>query len=232
MTIRIPIGLCLWFATTASATASQIMNVDDGKTYSINVSAHELTRIAIEHGRIDKVRGLSNHWIVQPDKENGELYITPKEGGTTAFSFFVKDSYGNTYTFVALPRDIPSETVLLQPTRRVPKVIQSDRIDQPYIVLIKGFMRDMARVNDDNYLVMSFNKEIPLWKEVKVTLRKEYEQNDLMGDVYVLQNISDKPLVMDESEFSGFGEKVEAIAVEKGTLEVNETTLLYVVRQK
>lgn len=224
------LSLVLGFLTQGGALAAQHLQVDDGRSYSIKVSANELTRISVERGRLEKAWALNTNWDVKPDKDAGEIYIRPKDGQKKAFSFFVRDNYGNTYTLVAMPYDIPSETIVLEPTRRVSKVKSSELQNQSYVQQIKGLIKDMANGVEDNYLVTVRGDAIPLWKETKITLSRQYEVNDLIGEIYRIENASGKPLVLDEQEFVGFGDRVKAVSLEANVLQANEATRLYVVR--
>lgn len=226
---KLLVGLWLVFASVLGLAAQNIA-VDDGKTYSVKVSANELTRITVEKGRLEKAWSLNTNWDIKADKEGGEIFIRPKDGMSKAFSFFIKDNYGNTYTLVAMPYDIPSETIVLQPNKRVSKTPRAVDQGQPHVVQLKSLIRDMANDAEENYMVTDRNEIVPLWQEARITLIKQYELNDLMGEVYSLQNVSGKEMVLSEREFAGFGEKVKAVSIESLVLQDKEGTRLYVVR--
>ena len=110
--------LLLTMALLALATevpAVQLIEVVSGQTATVKVSAKELTRIAMADGaRIERVWGMDEHMQVQPDADAGQVFLRPALGSAKAFSFFVRDDAGETYTLLALPVDMPSDTVLLR----------------------------------------------------------------------------------------------------------------------
>lgn len=212
--------------------AAQKITVDDGGSYIIKVSANELSRLAVEKGRIEKVWAVNNAWDVKSDKASGEIFVRPREGARKAFSFFVRDSFGNTYTLVATPQDIPSETIMLKPLKRRDLAIRKgDLNDQPYIQQIKVIIKDMAAKNYDPYVCDEVGEEVPLWNETRIVLTNSCDGSNLEADIYTITNVSGKELVLNEKEFSHFGENVQAVSVERLVLQANEGTMLYVVRE-
>lgn len=223
----------LWFSlASALAGAAQKVAVEDGGSYVIKVSANELSRLAVEKGRIEKVWSVNTAWDVKADKESGELFVRPRDGIRKAFSFFVKDSYGNTYTLIATPYDIPSETVMLQPKRKAGLAVakREAQAEQPYVQQLKVLIKDMVTGNFEPYLCEEVNQDVPLWKETKITLAHQCESFNLEADVYRIANVSGKELVMSEREFAGFGADVQAVALERLVLQPDEWTTLYIVR--
>lgn len=222
----------LLFLVASLGFAAQKVGVEDGGSYVIKVSANELSRLTVERGRIEKVWSVNTAWDVKADKESGELFVRPRDGARKAFSFFVKDSFGNTYTLIATPYDIPSETVMLQPKRRAGAALaKRDALaEQPYLQQLKTIIKDMVAGHFEPYLCEEVNQEVPLWKETKITLAHQCESFNLEADVYRIANVSGKELVMSEREFAGFGVDVQAVALDRLVLQPEEWTTLYIVR--
>lgn len=217
------------------AFAAQEFSVKDGDTVNIKISSTELTRVSIYgEGRIEKVWGAAGILDIQPDKEKGEIFIRPNQVAAPALSFFVRDDMGSTYTLVAIQHDIPSETVILKPKgSRVAKQFQDNYRSTPFIKTVKDLMRSMALGQDQDGYSIEFgeSKEIPLWRETKIQLETTYTGYELLGEVYSVRNISDKDIVFSEKEFLDFGDRVYAVALERLSIGIDETTLLYVVRK-
>lgn len=215
-----------------SAQAAQRVQVEDGGSYQVKISSTELSRIVVKGGRIDKVWAVNTVWDTKPDKDSGELYIRPKGDNKQPFSFFVRDSWGNTYTLIAISIDVPSESIVLEPkTRQIQATAQqAPNTNQSYVSQIKTLMRDMVDSNQDAYLVEELHDKVPLWKETEIQLDSRYTGVSLLGERYVVTNITDKPMTLDEREFANFGEKVRAVALKVNTLGPHESTMLFVVR--
>lgn len=229
-----PLVVSLALATVNKAYAAQEFRVKDGDTVTVKISSRELTRITVNgEGRLDKVWGATGVLEINPDKEKGEIFVRPLRSAPTSFSFFVRDDSGATYTIVANQHDIPSETVLLKPAAPRKSIGRgSEYRSTPYIERVKRLMKGMALGEDiPGYTFDDAEKKVPLWAETNITLRRVYTGYDLLGEIYTLENISDKEMVFHEREFLDFGDKVQAVALEQLSLAKGETTFIYVVRQ-
>ena len=74
-----------------------------------------------------------------------------------------------------------------------------------------------------------------LWPETKFALLRRYEGRGLVGEKYLLQNISAAVMVLAEQEFdrpeSKAGGQVLGVAVEHHQLRPGESTSVYVIRR-
>jgi len=217
------------------AHALQLVEVVDGQTVTIKVSIRDLTRIAMaDGGRITRVWGLEDHMQVEPDREGGQVFLRPVPGMTArAFSFFIRDDQGATHTLLAVPVDMPSDTVLLRPKNRAAAARASghDAHSIPYIERIKRLVRDMARgAVPDGYLPAAEGREIPLWAEARVVLVTRFD-GDFTGEVYRLTNVSDEEMRLDEREFAALAADIKAVAIVEHTLAPQQSTRIYLVRE-
>lgn len=222
------------FFSAGLALAQQSFKVKDGDTVAVDISARELTRIAVaKEGRLDSVFGAAGTIEVQPDIERGEVFIRPLPNAPAVLSFFARDDTGGTYTIVATQRNIPSQTIMLDPARRQLHMqgAQRDR-SVPIVDRVKLLMKGMANNEDlEGYYREDVDQVVPLWHETKIRLQHYYETLDLFGEVYSLENVSPNAMTFHESEFMDFGDKVLAVALESLALEPGERTRLYVVRR-
>jgi len=232
--LAVALLLLLYTAYFNAAWAAQTFRVKDGDTVTVDVSARELTRIAVfRGGRLDKVYGAAGLLEVQPDMERGEVYIRPLPGAPAVFSFFARDESGGTYTIVATQRDIPSETVILEPAelRKLMLSSESDR-SIPLVDRVKDLMKGMANNEEiEGYYRQSVDQIVPLWHETTIRLETYYETIDLFGEIYSIENVSPQVMSFHESEFMEFGDKVLAVALDTLALEPGKSTRLYVVRR-
>lgn len=232
MRIRLLLTVLL-LSRVLEAHALQLIDVVDGQTVTIKVSMNDLTRIAMaDGGRIQRVWGLDDRMQVQPDPDGGQVFLRPAiDVGTRAFSFFIRDDHGATHTVLAVPVDMPSDTVLLRPKNRDPDVTRHDARSLPYIDRIKHLVRDMARnAVPDGYLPATEEREIPLWAEAKVMLVMRY-RGDFTGEVYRVTNVSDDAMRLDERELSRLATDIKAVAIMEHELASQQSTSIYLVRE-
>ena len=216
------------------ATAAQEFKVKDGDTITVKISSRELTRITISgEGRLEKVWGSAGILEIQPDKDKGEIFVRPTNVAPAALSFFVRDDMGSTYTVVAQQHDIPSETIVIKPsTQRKSKSRSSKYRSTPFVETVKRLMKSMALGDSlDGYSYDDVESEVELWAETEITLRRIYSGYELLGEVYTIKNISDEEMNFHEREFLDFGDRVQAAALERLSLNKGESTFLYVVRK-
>ncbi len=212
---------------------AQTFTVKDGDTISIKISSREVTRITIEgDAKLTGIRSSNNRLVIQSDDNGKEVFIQPQKTAPATFSFFVSDSNESTYTIVATQHDIPSETIVLRTIKKVNnKAFQKYYQSMPHVQQVKNLVRSMALNKPLNgYEYSGVQKEVPLWKEAKITFLDAWHGLHLIGERYLLKNISSDELRLQESEFSSFGQHVLAVAIEKMTLASDESTCFYIVR--
>lgn len=162
------------------------------------------------------------------------MFLRPAPGMTArAFSFFVRDDRGATHTLLAVPVDMPSDTVLLRPKNRAASVSTTgpNTLAIPYTEQIKRLVRAMARgAVPDGYVPSIEEREIPLWAEAHIVLTARYS-GDLTGEVYQLTNISGKEMRLDEREFSRLATDIKAVAIVEHNLAPKQTARIYLVRE-
>lgn len=216
------------------AQALQLVEVTDGQTVTIKVSTRDLTRIAMaDGGRIVRVWGMEDHLQVEPDKESGQLFLRPVPGmAGQAFSFFLRDDQGATHTLLAVPVDMPSDTVLLRTTSRAgASPTASEARASPYIESIQRLVRAMARgAVPEGYVPATEQRDIPLWSEAKVVEIGRYT-GDFTGEVYRLTNTSTRDMRLDEREFAALATDIKAVAIQDHVLTPAQSTQLYLVRE-
>lgn len=208
--------------------------VTDGEIIKIKLSEKELTRIAVDGGRIDKLWGATGILETQTDKKDGEIFLRPSSSAAKVFSFFIRDNFGSTYTMVADQVDIPSHTILLSPTNRLSNFDKEKFKNRGLVSQIKQLIKVMANPGDESKKIDSkeHNEEIRLWKESKITLIKSYELEKIKGEVFTIKNISKEEMQLRENEFLNFRPNVLAVAIDKSNLKQEEETKLYIVRRR
>lgn len=223
----------LW---THSAFAVQLLEVRDGAVLSARVSSNEPNRLAIRDSRVHKVLGAEGKVVLKPDNDAGEVYLQPSdEWRHRPFSLIVKDEEGGVYTLVLTPKDIPSETITLVKPRRTPVVDRKKatawETEQPYERTLLELVRHMARERvPDGYARIELDREIKLWREVRLVMQALYVGGHLSGEVYELTNEDSKAMRLEEREF--YREHVLAVSIERHALEPGAGTKIYLVTEE
>lgn len=233
--MRIPLILtAALLGLSLEAHALQLIEVTDGETVTVKVSAKELTRIAMADGeRIARIWGLEDRMQVEPDRDGGQAFLRPLSGlSSQAFSFFVRDEQGETFTLLAVPVDMPADTVLLRSkASKATARASAPETEIPYIYSIKALIRTLAQGGvPEGYQAAALARDIPLWKEAKVVEIARYT-GDFTAEVYRLTNVSGKAMRLDEREFGALAADIQAVAIERQVLAPTESTRVYLVRK-
>ncbi|MDD5394855.1 MAG: type-F conjugative transfer system secretin TraK [Thiothrix sp.] len=236
------IGLLLLLGQTPSAWAVQDLTVQDGDNVAADISTKELTRFSMASGRITRIWGPDDRFAVEPDKEGGQLFVRLLDGKKEPFSVFVKDGTGATYTVLATPKDMPSDSVVLHAQAKPDAQTEADSHGygggaysavngRPYnwVNTLKGMMRGMALGTLPG--AEPVNETINIDMPGTLVLLERYN-GDLTGEVY--EFTARGATTLDERQFEATsvtnGADVKAVAVDEMALADGQTTRIYVVK--
>jgi conjugal transfer pilus assembly protein TraK len=222
--------LPLLLAFSFPASAIQILEGVDGQTLLGKISQKELTRIAVERGRIKKVTGNAGEFLLEKDEDKGQIYIRPAlESATKPINLFVTTERA-TFTLLLQPVNLPAENIVIKD-----RATRSDpgRTDQnnAYVKVIRNVLLAMA--NDTfprDMEVREMASEIGLWKDTRLLLARTYLGQAIKGEKYVLTNTGMTPMVIAEQELYKAG--VLAISVETANLKPGESSNVFVIRER
>ena len=168
------------------------------------------------------------------DRDKGEIYVRPVDDSTKPINLFVATANA-TYTLLLRRSDTPADTIVIRD--RTPKALKhapsAPAAPSPNQVrAMKALLVAMAsdRVPPD-IRVEETRGTLPLWNEASFSRVRQYEGRGLVGEKYLLQNISDAPMVLAEQEFDRAQGSVVGIAVEHHNLRPGESTSVYVIRR-
>jgi len=170
------------------------------------------------------------------DRDKGEIYVRPVGDSTKPINLFVA-SANATYTLLLRRSDTPADTIVIRD--RTPKALKHATSAQALagpspnqVRAMKALLVAMAsdRVPPD-IRVEETHGTLPLWNEARFSRVSQYEGRGLVGEKYLLQNISDAPMVLAEPEFDRERGSVTGIAVEHHNLRPGESTSVYVIRR-
>jgi conjugal transfer pilus assembly protein TraK len=220
-------------AAAGAANAIQVVDAVDGATVHVKISAKDQTRLLIERGRISSLRIPRGQLHLSPDDETGQVFLTVADGVTKPVSGFLTTEAGLTFTVVLTPSDLPAETVVFRPptsTQRT-QLAAVGKTGTPFEKDLKRLNSVMA--NDepaDGVEVRNVNQEVILWQEARMTLDKQFVMANVIGERFVVTNVSKSPMVLGEQEFYRRG--VHTVAIEQLNLAPGVATRVFVVRDK
>lgn len=190
----------------------------------------------------------AGEFVLECDRDKGEIYIRPVGDSPKPVNLFVSSTRA-TYTLVLRRADTPADTIVIRdrsvrspqpmPGAGVPGAagFQAMLGTAPNpIRAMKTLLVAMAsdRVPPD-LRVDELNRRIQLWVQAKFSLMRRYEGRGLVGEKYLLQNVSQSVMVLAEQEFdrpdSPTDGQVLGVAVENHNLRPGETTNVFVIRR-
>ena len=174
--------------------------------------------------------------VLECDVDKGEIYVRPVGGPGKPVNLFVSTQHA-TYTLLLRRSDTPADTIVIRDkTVRLSRVepggaSAADRTSQ-HVRSLKGMLVAMSSERAPaDIRVEEVNRPIQLWQEAKFALVRQYEGRGLIGERYLLTNVSSQDMVLAEQEFDRERGNVLAISIENHNLRPGESTTVYVIRQ-
>ena len=174
--------------------------------------------------------------VLECDRDKGEIYVRPVGDSAKPINLFVS-SANSTYTLLLRRSDTPADTIVIRDktpkTLKVGMSAQASAGAAPNPVrAMKALLVAMAsdRVPPDIQFEEA-HRTVQLWTEARFSLVRHYEGRGLVGEKYLLENISSASMVLAEQEFDRESGNVAGIAIERHNLRPGESTSVYVIRR-
>lgn len=179
--------------------------------------------------------------FIECDRDKGEIYVRPVGEGKKPINLFVSSARG-TYTLLLRRADTPADTIVIRDKaalqrradasapRPTPGSAASHVRGLKALLVVMAAERAPADIQ-----VEDIAQPITLWREARFTLERTYRGRGLVGERYVLQNVSDAPMVLTEQEFDREDDdagSVAGVAIEYHNLRPGERTLVFVIRRE
>jgi conjugal transfer pilus assembly protein TraK len=245
--------------STAPAFALQTIEARDGVAVEASIALKEATRIKVDGERITEVFGniyssncggvaVVNRDAGQPlaainptgeivlecDRDKGEIYVKPVSAGVKPVNLFLSTAR-STYTLILQRVDMPADTIVLKDRalQAAARLERAGGTSPSHVRALKQMLTAMAsdRVGVD-VRVEEVNRPVQLWAESRFTLLRLYDGRDLIGEKYLLTNISNEPMVLAEQEFDREQGGVVGVSIENHNLRPGESTNVFVLRQR
>ena len=185
--------------------------------------------------------------VLECDRSKGEIYIRPVGDSSKPVNLFISSAQA-TYTLVLRRSDTPADTIVIRD--KTPRQVQPAATggnglqgspgtfgpSANHVRSMKAMLVAMAsdRVSPD-IRVDEINRPMQLWAEARFSLMRRYEGRGLLGEEYLLQNVSPAVMVLAEQEFdrpdSKDGGQVVGVAIENHNLRSGESTNVFVIRR-
>ena len=177
--------------------------------------------------------------VLECDADKGEIYVRPVGGLGKPVNLFISSQHA-TYTLLLRRSDTPADTIVIR-DRTLRQATQA-RADQAaaapsyrqsvHIRSLKAMLVAMAsdRVPTD-VRVEEVDRPIQLWVDTRFALTGVYEGRGLIGERYLLTNISSQIMVLAEQEFDREAGAVLAVSIENHNLRPGDSTTVFVIRQ-
>lgn len=228
------IGSCLLVPFT-NCFAMQLKELSPYQKVNIVVSSYEFNRIAVENDRISNVFAMKDHFHIETDEQNGQIFVEVKDQGSSdVASLSIVTEKGVTQDISLTAKHIPAETILF---KSAGTGLDRDGItingelkelhneNEQMTVLIKSMIQNQRL--EGYHIRHHYDSADKFIGQITVKLETIYEGN-FIGEVYQVTNSSDKPLVLVEQDFYN-GNKIKMILLSKRNLEAGEKCYLYVV---
>ncbi|MBB3221705.1 type-F conjugative transfer system secretin TraK [Pseudoduganella umbonata] len=213
-----------------AARCVQIVDAADGTTVYLKISSRDITRIALDRGRIDAFRFRAGELAYEPDDETGQLFVTVPEGATKPVNAFLTTDAGHTVTLLLQPADVPADSIILRqpaaPRHGTGETRSTDYVAAQRRLIVALAADEIPRRAE----VRELSTPVLLWKEVGMSLRRTLTTDTLVAERYLIDNRSMAVVTLEEREFYRPG--VNAVGIERLSLAPGDTSALYVVRER
>lgn len=219
------------------ASNCQTVDGSDTSVKEVNVARADLTRIAIDGGRIASLKYKQSDLTAEADKSTGQVFVQPVDPKEPR-SVFVVSSSGMTHSLILKPVDSTLECVVIREPKAekpAPATVPTSRAPEPAkapVTELQGAVQRLMvamarRERPQGVEIKAQEKELALWNEAKLLLIGTYKARGLTGEAYRLTNVSKAPIRLAEQEFYRPG--VIAVGIELHELAPGEQTDLFVV---
>lgn len=173
--------------------------------------------------------------MLECDRDKGEVYVRPVGSSTKPVNLFVS-SAGATYTLLLRRSDTPSDTIVIRDrnARTGSAMPHQGPLGNSanHVRAMKALLVAMASERSATDVRMEeVNRPVQLWNEVNFTLVRLFEARGLVGEKYLLTNISGQTMVLAEQEFDRADGSVLGVSIDHLNLRSGDSTSVYVIRQ-
>lgn len=188
------------------------------------VSRHEPNLVTVDGRKIRRIYGAEGLFTVKPEPDTGAAWIKPISD-KPMMSAYITDEEGQHYKLLLKVEDVPAETIIVKGrgVSRSSSLLMSNKNEPRNDDILNTTIALFNGAGDSKH------DTIPLWKGTRFELVKVVELRGIRGETYILTNISDNQIIMDEREFYRNG--VQSVTIESSTLEAGQSTRIFIVSE-
>lgn len=207
-----------------------------GNIYSSNCGAAVSTQPGTGSTPVLPQTNPAGEIVLECDADKGEIYVRPVGGLGKPVNLFISSQHA-TYTLLLRRSDTPADTIVIRD--KTPRQARADQAGPApasrqsiHIRSLKAMLVAMASDSvPTDVRVEEVNRPIQLWLEARFAMTRVYEGRGLVGERYLLTNISTQNMVLAEQEFDREAGGVLAVAIENHNLRPGDSTTVFVIRQ-
>ncbi len=219
-----------------ASLATQRVAADPDAVIEVYASMKDANIISITGGSIESVWGTEDKVSLEANVDTGQAIFRPTSLST--FTLFVQSHAGNTYTLVVKPRANEIGQAIIIDEFASDARTPFDRAQKPvsYKNEVKRLLKEIETLpsgkvtNLRGFQARMVNQAIPLWRETRITHALSWTRGGMIIDKYVLTNISEQPLVVEERELASIAQTVRAISIRDHQLAPAQSTVFYAFR--
>ena len=224
-------SLVLLLSLANPAHALQVVDAHDGETVLAKISRKEVTRIAFEHGRVEKVTGNAGEFVLEKDDEKGHVFIRPADLQSARPINIFLTSRHSTVALLLQPVDTPSDTIVIREPQARAQVRSHLGSSGRHVRTCKNLLLALAGDTlPEDMEAKEPGREVALWRGARLTLQRMLLGASVVGEKYQLTNIGPTDLAVAESDL--FKSGVMAVSVEHTRLHPGDATNLFVIRER
>lgn len=214
-----------FLALGTAAQAALIHPLNDLKVIEVPISEAGLTRITVKGDRISNVFGVAGEYVMEPDEDQGQVFIRPLEPALNPISLTLTTEGGHTQDLRLVPKNQAPEALIL-------KAEQKEEVDKAAQGSItRHEIEDLLYACSEGRILIGY-KSVALeisTSEGPYPLIAEVKNSKLRGLTYEVKNWATIPWILAES---GFAQKLDAdvvaVLMPKKLLKPGESTYVYV----
>ena len=224
-------SLVLLLSLANPAQALQVVEAHDGETVLAKISRKEVTRIAFEHGRVQKVTGNAGEFVLEKDDDKGQVFIRPADLQSTKPINVFLTSQHSTVALLLQPVDTPSDTIVIREPQTRPQVRSLLESSGRHVRTCKNLLLALAGDTlPEDMEAREPGKTVALWPNTRLTLQRMLLGASVVGEKYQLTNTGTTELSVAAPDL--FKPGVMAVSIEHTSLQAGIATNVFVIRER
>ena len=238
MSLRCTLFALLLCFLSLPSFAIQKIDANTDETIPVQASADDSNIIGINGGSIDSVWSTEDKVSLDKNEDTGQAIFRPLV--KTPFTLFVLSDSGATYTLRVMPKPgLAGQVIVIDEFNSEGSAASRRRALSvvPFKHEVKRWLRSLETADRPaprlrGFRLNTVNTPVSLWRETRIVHALSWSRSDLRIDRYLVTNVSDAPLRIEEREFRTLARGIRAVALRKLELSPGETTVLYTVRDQ